>query len=302
MWVEIFKGGKQTDSAGFEHDGESLIESAVKSFNPQYHEPPVCIGHPADNKPAWGWIAGLKAENGSLFAQLKDVQPEFETMLQRKMFKKRSAAFYPDGSLRHVAFLGAQPPAVKGLADLKYAETEKLITFEEGIMPNGMATPEKPAGDQMPEWASDLIKRVSDIEAAMAKLAPKEKAEDEEKPKEGEPPKDQMFSEADLARARREGEDRAETKAWLKSLKIRPALTSGLAEFMDSDEGKTFAFGEHKGVTAKAFVRQLVDRFSALDIDGHLFSEFAKDGAQKNKSSGIGKEIAAEINRQKGIK
>ena len=170
-------------------------------------------------------------------------------------------------------------------------------------MPDTMATPEeKPAGEQMPKWASDLIKRVSDMEAVMAKLAPKEKAEDDEKMKEGEPPKDQMFSEADLARARREGEDRAETKAWLKSLKIRPALTSGLAEFMDSDEGKTFAFGEHKGVTAKAFVRQLVDRFSALDIDGHLFSEFAKDGAQKNKSSGIGKEIAAEINRQKGIK
>ena len=55
----------------------------------------------------------------------KDVEPQFAEMVNTRRFPKRSTAFYtPDHPqnpkpgvwyLRHVAFLGAQPPAVKGL-------------------------------------------------------------------------------------------------------------------------------------------------------------------------------------------
>ena len=33
-WVPIFMGGKQTDSNGKSHDGDELIEKAVKTFDP----------------------------------------------------------------------------------------------------------------------------------------------------------------------------------------------------------------------------------------------------------------------------
>ncbi len=132
-WVEIFKGGKQTDSTGREHDADNLIDKAVATFDAKTHEPPAVIGHPKDNAPAYAWVEGLKEEvvNGTkvLLAKFKQVVPEFEEMVKNGLFKKRSASFYPDGRLRHVGFLGAAPPAVKGLADIGFKDDDQ-VTFE----------------------------------------------------------------------------------------------------------------------------------------------------------------------------
>ncbi len=128
-WIPIFRGGAQTDSAGRVHDGDALIDKAVASFNASRHEPPVVIGHPAENAPAYGWVEGLKKQGNLLLAKFNQVEPGFADMVRRGLFKKRSAAFYPDGTLRHVGFLGAAPPAVKGLPDVAFAEADAL-TFE----------------------------------------------------------------------------------------------------------------------------------------------------------------------------
>jgi len=128
-WIPIFQGGSQTDSAGRVHDGDALIDKAVSTFNAARHEPPVVIGHPQENGPAFGWVEGLKRQGNLLVAKFKQVEPGFADMVQRGLFKKRSAAFYPDGSLRHVGFLGAAPPAVKGLPDVAFAAAE-AVTFE----------------------------------------------------------------------------------------------------------------------------------------------------------------------------
>ncbi len=40
-WIEIFRGGKQIDGSGREHDGDALIDRAVKTFNAAAHEPPL---------------------------------------------------------------------------------------------------------------------------------------------------------------------------------------------------------------------------------------------------------------------
>jgi hypothetical protein len=74
-------------------------------------------------------VEGLKKQGNLLLAKFKQIQPEFEEMLKKGLFKKRSSAFYPDGTLRHVAFLGAIPPAVKGLPDVAFDEGE-VTTFE----------------------------------------------------------------------------------------------------------------------------------------------------------------------------
>jgi len=129
-WIEVFRGGKQIDSHGKEHDGDTLIDRAIETFDPAYHEPPIVVGHPKDNAPAFGWVRGLKRAGNILLAKAKDVVPEFEAIAKQGLFKKRSASFYPDGRLRHVGFLGAAPPAVKGLADLKFDDGEAMATFE----------------------------------------------------------------------------------------------------------------------------------------------------------------------------
>jgi hypothetical protein len=133
-WIEIFRGGPQVDSHGVEHDGDKLIDDAVETFNPGIHEPPVVVGHPEHNAPAFGWVNALKTEikDGvkTLFAKAKNIVPEFERAVEEGRYKKRSASFYPDGKLRHVGFLGAAPPAVKGLADLKFDDDDKAYMFE----------------------------------------------------------------------------------------------------------------------------------------------------------------------------
>jgi len=133
-WIEVFKGGKQVDSDGREHDGDALIDKAIKTFNPADHEPPLVKGHPKDDAPAYGWVDGLKkiARDGKnvLMAKFRNVVPEFEDAVKGERYKKRSTSFYPDGRLRHVGFLGAVPPAVKGLADLSFSDDDQAIVFD----------------------------------------------------------------------------------------------------------------------------------------------------------------------------
>ena len=96
----------------------------------------------------------------------------FAGLLKAGRFKKRSASFYPPGHpsnptpdrpyLRHVGFLGAQPPAVKGLADFADAgEPPPTYDFDE-------PTPEPPQPENPMEK--------TELEAKEAELAEREKA------------------------------------------------------------------------------------------------------------------------------
>lgn len=137
-WIEIFRGGPQTDSRGRTHDGDAIIHKAVANFDPSVHEPPLVIGHPKDNAPAFGWVKGLKetANSGikTLWGKFQQVVPQVNDAAKQGLYKKRSASFYPDGRLRHVGLLGAAPPAVKGLADLKFDDGEESLIFNDDFV------------------------------------------------------------------------------------------------------------------------------------------------------------------------
>lgn len=139
QWIAISKQGKFNDSAGNERDlNESFLKEVVANFSPS--DAPAVIGHPADNAPAWGWVSALRLNNDVLEAQFADTDDEFEQMVETGKFKKRSASFYLNPpSLRHVGFLGAMPPAVKGLQDIKFSDGESVtveISFKEQTMSN----------------------------------------------------------------------------------------------------------------------------------------------------------------------
>lgn len=121
-WIPVFKTGAHTDTGGNTRTWtERDLDHIVNSYNPRYHEAPVVIGHPKDNAPAWGWVESLKREGNTLYSKLRDIVPEFVDMVKNGLFKKRSISLYPDGSLRHIGFLGAAPPAVKGLPDFAFS-------------------------------------------------------------------------------------------------------------------------------------------------------------------------------------
>ena len=129
--VEVFRAGDHTDSAGRQHTFTEADLDKVAAYNPAKHEAPVVVGHPRDNAPAYGWVERVYREGDSLKADFKGIAPEFADLVKAGRFKKRSISLYPDGTLRHVGFLGAVPPALKGLKDVQFAEGEPQ-TFEFG--------------------------------------------------------------------------------------------------------------------------------------------------------------------------
>ena len=133
-WIEVFRAGTHTTAAGDVLSfTEADLDAVVQNYKKADHEAPVVIGHPTMNAPAWGWVSALKREGKSLYAKFQQVQPEFAEMVEKGLFKKRSIALYPGLKLRHVGFLGAMPPAVKGLADIQFAEGDAVtVEFSDG--------------------------------------------------------------------------------------------------------------------------------------------------------------------------
>ncbi len=126
-WIPVFQAGTHTDSSGNTHTfTEEDLDRIIQKYEEGNHEAPIVIGHPATNAPAYGWVSGLKRVGKTLFAQVKDVAKEFTEWVSKGLYKKRSISLYPDLTLRHVGFLGAMPPAVKGLPDVAFAEGENF--------------------------------------------------------------------------------------------------------------------------------------------------------------------------------
>jgi len=131
--VHIFKAGTQTSAQGITREfTKGDLKQIAESYKPEVHEAPIRIGHEDNDKvPAWGWVKGVKVKGDDLFAEV-DFSPMAEEYIKNGLYKKVSASFYsPDSkinpepgnwSLRHVALLGAQPPAVKGLKGFAYEE------------------------------------------------------------------------------------------------------------------------------------------------------------------------------------
>ena len=126
-WFEIFKTGTHTDAAGNTSDWtEEDLDKIVRLYDPSNHEAPIVVGHPELDSPAYGWIEALKREGDRLLAKPKQLVDQFKDWVKDGLYKKVSMALYPDFSLRHVGFLGATPPAVKGLANVRFEERGKV--------------------------------------------------------------------------------------------------------------------------------------------------------------------------------
>lgn len=138
--IHIFKTGTHTDSHGQTLTfSESDLADAVRAYNPDLHQAPIVVGHPKADAPAFGWVQSLSSQNGNLFATPEQVNPEFSEQVKAGSYKKVSASFYPPTSpanpvkgvyyLRHVGFLGAEPPAIKGLQPIEFSEQDDAVTL-----------------------------------------------------------------------------------------------------------------------------------------------------------------------------
>ena len=132
-WVEIFRVGDYGAKGRFT---SADLDKMVANF--QHWKPPLVLGHPQDDSPAMGWAAELKREGDRLLMRPENVQPELRAHVANGRFPNRSIALYtnPKGTgptVRHVGFLGAMPPEVKGLAPIRFSSSEFVnIEFKMG--------------------------------------------------------------------------------------------------------------------------------------------------------------------------
>lgn len=141
-WMQIFRAGTHVANDGNAYTlGAEMLQEVVASYNPAIHEAPLVVGHPRDNAPAFGWVQTMRTDGELLEAEGAQLDAGFVEAVRSGRFKKISASFYPPGSpsnptpgqwyLRHVGFLGAQPPAVKGLRDASFADVSECVEFED---------------------------------------------------------------------------------------------------------------------------------------------------------------------------
>jgi transcriptional regulator with XRE-family HTH domain len=143
--IPFFRAGTHTTTSG--HDlsfSEAEVAQVAEVYDPDVHEAPIVVGHPSDDDPAYGWAEDVEVQDGLLAAMPRKVEPQFEEMVKSGRFEKVSAKFYPPGHdhhplgedsdayyLRHIGFLGAQPPAIKGLPSLEFEELgDDLVAVE----------------------------------------------------------------------------------------------------------------------------------------------------------------------------
>lgn len=213
--VNIFRAGTQTSAQGVVRDfSQSDLKQVADSYNSDVHEAPILIGHEMSDKvPAWGWVKGMKVKGDDLIASI-EFSPQMGEYIRDGLYKKVSASFYsPESkinpepgkwSLRHVAMLGGQPPAVKGLQGFAYSEEsgeEGVLDFAVKLSPEAVFDDEH--GPTLKTEQAPLEQLKEKLEEARTEMAKeeKEKAEQEAQANIQQPAADAEFAEKKMKKA-----------------------------------------------------------------------------------------------------
>lgn len=251
--MQIFRAGTHTDSRGRTLTFSAAdIKATAAAYAPDVHEAPLVVGHPAMDDPAYGWVESLAATgDGVLEARPTQVDPAFAEMVAEGRFKRVSASFYaPDAAtnpapgvwyLRHVGFLGAHPPAVKGLRPVQFsagATADGLVTIE-------FSTPAEDAMTTTDTTDSASKALLAEIADGRARLDAEREALRAERV--GLDAERAAFAETVAAAAAQKRRETAESivEACVAAGQIVPKGRQQLVEFMTwLDDAETVSFGE----------------------------------------------------------
>lgn len=109
---------------------QSDLNINTSSYNPTISKSHIVIDHPKSNNYSCGCIDSIKVNGVKLIASASKIVSIFITALKNGFFKKRSVSLNPNNSLRHLEFLGATLPTVKGLAVLQFNDAVDSQIFE----------------------------------------------------------------------------------------------------------------------------------------------------------------------------
>jgi len=148
--IHVFKSGDQTSAQGVQRNfSDKDLQQVVDTYDPSIHEAPLVIGHSGDNDslPSYGWIKGFAKQGGNLYADVEFTDTA-KDLVKDGHYRKVSISFYsPESAInphkgkwsaRHLALLGASPPAVKGLEPFSFAEEQGVFDFAVSLSPSDL--------------------------------------------------------------------------------------------------------------------------------------------------------------------
>lgn len=110
-----------------------MLDEIVGSYD-LTNAAPLVFGHPKENGPAYGWVKSLRRIGDRVVAIVEKVPDAVRELIASGAYRKVSASFFPSNFknnpvpgktyLRHIGLLGATPPAIKGLAEIKLSGSD----------------------------------------------------------------------------------------------------------------------------------------------------------------------------------
>jgi hypothetical protein len=136
---QIFRAGSFTATNGNTFNfSERDIFGMATAYDPDRRTAPLVLGHPESDLPAFGEVHCLVQKAGKLYAQAA-VDERLIGLVRGRLYRAVSASFLEPGSpgnpapgayyLKHVGFLGAHPPAVRGMDPLSFGESNARRAF-----------------------------------------------------------------------------------------------------------------------------------------------------------------------------
>lgn len=268
QWVEVFRAGYHEDSRGigrgFSTDDLDQIITNTQSGNPVPH----VITHNELYSPfAYARSSQFRRVGEVLEARMDDIEPQFAELIKSGRLYERSIRLLPIATggwkVGHVAWLGAEPPAVEGLKPVQFASGVQSIDFNfkgASVVPETNPTPNQP-----PVVAQQGGVFAAQLEAAKAEAARAAKAE---AAAEFNAQTNALKAELKLVRdkqRRDQWESKIETAK--REGRLTPAQSEGLCEFamsLPSDSMTEFSrAGNGKSETVKVSSEQWFADFMA---------------------------------------
>lgn len=290
-WIEVFRAGSYPQGTFTEEDLREIAET----YDPSWHEAPAVVGHPKTDDPAYGWVSAVRSEGGRLFVKFRQVVPEFAEAVRRGLYKKVSVALsrvIGKGRwyLKHVGFLGAAAPQVRGLAPVTFIADEGDAVLEVSFGKEDAMDVEK-----LKKELEEARGRIKELEAKEAAFAEKEKELEKARARE-----------AELQHKLRRQQIEHKVDELVKDGKLAPCFVEmGIVDFMvgleDAPEVE-FTDGEGKVKEKKSPARWFEEFLGKLPqvVD---FREIAKDGkartGQEDKDVKLGLRIAGKAKQDK---
>ncbi|MCP9222747.1 hypothetical protein MKP08_08315 [Erythrobacter sp. LQ02-29] len=264
--IRILRPGTFTSVEGKQITfGQAELQAIADGYDADSDPAPLVIGHPKMDDPAWGWVGSLSVEGGELVARPDTIEAGFAERVRKGDYRKVSARLYEPGNphnpkpgsfyLKHIGFLGAHAPGVKGLGTVQFAEGEEDATVTIDTQPK-----EEPMSDKT-KPAKPTTTTGGDQDASFAEreaeLTRREREADERERK-------QKKAAAD---ARHEA-NASFAEGLVKDAKLAPAgkdLVTGLLDRLgELDTDATVSFGEGESIKPEAALKKLLSDATPL--------------------------------------